>query len=75
MCLYKDDSTDFDDFGNNDEFMKLYKLSGDHFFDEFIDFDNSASTLEEVGANQMNWKKVLCEECVESLHKTDDLHY
>lgn len=55
--------------------MKLYKLSGDHSFDEFIDFDNSALTLEEVGANQMNWKKVLCEESIESLHKTDDLHY
>ena len=51
MWLYKDDSTDFDDFGNNDESMKLYELSGDHSFDEFIDFDNSALTLEEVGAN------------------------
>lgn len=61
--------------------MELYdKLSGNHSFDNFIDFDNSAPTLDDLDVKQMNWEKgkEFCKECIDvvmSPNKAGDLHY
>ena len=56
-----------DDSDNDKELSRLFDKSGDCSFDEFIDFDKTVPTYEEVDVIQVDWRETLCKECADEV--------
>ena len=56
-----------DDSNNDKELSRLFDKSGDRSFDEFIDFDKTVPTYEEVDVTQVDWRETLHKECADEV--------